>query len=158
ILERFLEPNDQSYFGTSTNLYYLSFYPSHPMTQTGTASAPTNYWLSVNMQGGGADKFAWSSSLTNYNATAVYGFRSGGTFPQTWSQLLDDWDRPMGFSFKITTLTNNPPPPSTNNCCPDTGGVKYVQNPDLVNGFDVDATFAPVDPITLEQFVLADDF
>ena len=43
-------------------------------------------------------------------------------------------------------------------CCPDNGGVKYLQPPDLVNGVDVNATFSPTDPIDNYHWVLADDF
>ena len=43
-------------------------------------------------------------------------------------------------------------------CCPDTGGVKYLQNPDLTNGIDVNATFSPPDPVDGRPWVLADDF
>src|ERR1017187_5409805 len=43
-------------------------------------------------------------------------------------------------------------------CCPDTGGVKYLQSPDLTNGIDVNATFFPIDPADSFPWVLADDF
>ncbi len=47
-------------------------------------------------------------------------------------------------------------------CCPDTGGVKWLQRPNLTtNGFDVNATFSPVDFYDLNgpgQWVVADDF
>jgi hypothetical protein len=142
--------------GNSTKLYYLCFTPDPASTfyQRGTPNAPTNYWLSVNVQTAptGVLDFGWKTSITNYNDTAVWG---NGLLPAFWTSIYDPRSgKPVDMSFKITTLTN--PIPTVP--CVETNGVKYVQWPNLIGGADVwnSSTFPP--NVTDGPWWLADDF
>ena len=144
--------------GTSTKLYYLCFTPDHANTfyQRGTANAPTNYWLSVNVQtapAGPPFDFGWKSSITNYNDTAVWG---SGLLPAFWTPIYDPITsgKPVNFSFKITTATNQIPPVP----CLETNGVKYVQWPNLIGGSDVWNSSSRPTQVTDGPWWLADDF
>ena len=151
--------------GYSTNLDYLCFnlFPTNGFTQAGTAAAPTNYWLSVTEQASPGVQlyFGWKSSAQAYNHQAVWGYSFYVTDPANatnWTPTVDPVSSgALNLAFKINTATNaiptNPPP-----CCLDTGGVKYLQSPDLVGGFDINATFSPPDPFYGLNWVLADDF
>ncbi|MGD0259807.1 MAG: HYR domain-containing protein [Verrucomicrobiota bacterium] len=142
-------------FGSSSNLFYLCFdaSPANTFYQTGTPAAETVYWLSVTVQSlAGSNYFGWKSSATGYNEGAVAA-SLGNLYPQPgdWQQIFDLQGEPLHLAFKITTATIPP-------CCPDTNGVKYVQDPDLTNGVDLNATFSPPDPADGVSWVLADDF
>ena len=76
----------------------------------------------------------------------VYTFSGGAWAPSTPTLNL-------GESVFINVPCSNVPP-----CCPDTGGVKYLQLPNLTNGIDVNAAFSPPDPRDGLTWVLADDF
>src|SRR5262249_20595526 len=94
-----------------------------------------------------SDLYGWKTSLASYNDAAVWG---------TWNSILDkptgNWksisnfnQQPINLAFKLTTPTNPPPPQG----CIETNGVKYVQWPNLVGGYDV---------WNSGPWVLADDF
>ena len=143
--------------GNSTKLYYLCFTPDPASTfyQGGTANAPTNYWLSVNVQSSPAGPpldFGWKTSVTNYNDTAVWG---SGLLPAFWTSIYDPLvGKPVNFSFKITTATNQIPPVT----CVETNGVKYVQWPNLIGGADVWNSSSRPTQVSGGPWWLADDF
>ena len=131
-------------FGSSTNLYYLCFYPSRPFVQQGTAAQPTNYWLSVtesDPNATGPFYWGWKSSSVNYNDAAVYNMNPT-TAP--WTPITDPLGNKFNFAFKINTLSNSLPPV----VCVESDYEKYVQGPNTINGFDV----------WNSPYVLADDF
>jgi hypothetical protein len=138
-------------FGSSTNLYYLCFYAyaTNTFIQKGGPNTPTNYWLSVsdvpNPLTGQPFYFGWKSSSVSYNDAAVASLNVPYPPPNAWEPLADPkTGAPLNFSFKINTATNTPPPV----ICIETNGVKYVQEPKTIGGFDVWNT----------PYVLADDF
>jgi hypothetical protein len=135
--------------GGSMNLYYLCFYPdpAGSFQQTGTATVPTNYWLSVSAQttAGTPSLFGWKSSIDKYNDAAVW--TSGPLPPPSWNPMADSFNDRLNLSFKITTDTNQPPPPPPP--CIDTNTAKFIQFPNIDNGLDVWDS---------GPWVLADDF
>jgi HYR domain. len=145
----FYEPNPPSIGGTDTNVYYFCFFPKEPFVQQGTVNAPTNYWLSVNVQTAAGKQFGWHTSADKYNDVAVWG--NGPGFPAAWAPMFDTEGKPLSMAFKVNTDTNQPPPPP---CCPETNGVKFIQRPMVPGGLDVNATRNPAG----QPLVLADDF
>ena len=142
--------------GNSTKLYYLCFTPDPASTfiQRGTPNAPTNYWLSVNVQTAptGVLDFGWKTSITNYNDTAVWG---NGLLPAFWTPIYDPRSgKPVDMSFKVTTVTNQTPTVP----CVETNGVKYVQWPNLFGGVDVWNSSSRPTQVTDGPWWLADDF
>ncbi|MGA2244782.1 MAG: hypothetical protein ABSH48_07285 [Verrucomicrobiota bacterium] len=138
-------------FGGSTNLYYLCFYAfaTNTFHQTGGPNSPTNYWLSVsevpNPTAGAPFYFGWKSSSISYNDAAVASLNAPYPAPNAWMPLVDpQTGASLNFAFKINTATNTAPPV----VCIETNGVKYVQVPKTIGGFDVWNT----------PYVLADDF
>jgi hypothetical protein len=142
--EQFYDPSIFTVLGNDTNVYYLCFYPRQPFRQQGTATAPTNYWLSVNAQTSAAGQalFGWHTSFEFYNDVPVWG---NGPNPPAWNTLTDTFGNPLSMAFKLTTPTNQTPPP----CCPETNGTKFIQHPKVPAGLDVNAS---------QNLVLADDF
>ena len=129
-------------FGTSTNLYYLCFYPTNPFVQQGTAANPTIYWLSVtetdpNAQG---QYWGWKSSSSNFNDAAVFTMHPPSS---PWISITQAGAN-LDFAFKLNTATNQLVQPE----CVETNGVKTIQGPNTLGGFDVRNT----------PYVLADDF
>jgi hypothetical protein len=108
-----VSPADPNCVGPAltTNLYYLCFDvpTSNPFYQTGTPAAPTNYWLSVTVQG--TNYFGWKSSAIAYHDSAV---GSPILSPNTnqWFPINDPSSLPLNLAFKITTQTNQCPPPT----------------------------------------------
>jgi hypothetical protein len=136
-------------FGGSTNLYYLCFYafPTNEFYQMGTPNAPTNYWLSVmDIANPNAPRplyFGWKTSSIHYGDAAVASLNVPYPPPTAWDSLYKANGSNIDFSFKIDTATSQPPV-----VCVETNGSKYIQWPNVGNGFDVWDT----------PYVLADDF
>jgi|GEM_PF-1255986 len=114
-LENFVDgsmPGLPNQLGSSSNLYYLCFdaSPANTFYQTGTATAPTNYWLSVTVQSTASTTpyyFGWKSSSVAYNDAAVAA--STGNFyplPTDWNPMTDSQGLALNMAFKITTATN----------------------------------------------------
>jgi hypothetical protein len=116
-VEQFFDPSIPAILGPDTNVYYLCFYPKNPFRQTGTAAAPTNYWLAVNAQttAGNQQLFGWHTSYQYYNDDAVWG---NGPVPAAWTPMADPQGLPLSMAFKVTTPTN-PPCPTTFICPPN---------------------------------------
>jgi hypothetical protein len=111
--DSYINDGSPSWLGSSIILYYLCFdvSPTNVFIQTGTSSAPTNYWLSVTMQSANSSLyFGWKSSATAYNdaAVAAYNFNPGNFYPQPgdWMPMADMNGTPINLAFKITTATN----------------------------------------------------
>jgi hypothetical protein len=116
-VEQFYDASLPAIMGLDTNVYYLCFYPKNPFVQQGTATATTNYWLSVSAQtaAGSQQLFGWHTSYEYYNDTAVWG---NGPMPPTWTPMTDPQGIPLSMAFKVTTPTN-PPCPTTFICPPN---------------------------------------
>jgi hypothetical protein len=132
-------------FGASTNLYYLCFnaFPTNVFYQMGGPNSPTNYWLSVeDISGPGPVPlyFGWKTSSLHYNDAAVASLNVPYPPPGAWKSLSGP-NGNVDFSFKIDTQI-----PTVE--CMETDGVKNIQLPNTMNGFDV----------WNAQDVLADDF
>ncbi len=78
--------------------------------------------------------------------------------PFVWSSTSDYTNIPNFLREYLIYRIGPLGPIINNNCCPDSGGVKYVQNPSFTNGINVNATFSPTDPVDNDPWVLADDF
>jgi hypothetical protein len=67
-------------YGYGTDINYLCFYPSNAFVQTGTAAAPTNYWLSVSEQPGPGFSlpFGWMTSTGTAHNRFRWHRRPGG--------------------------------------------------------------------------------
>ena len=95
----------------TTNLYHLCFSVPPPSNltntffQTGSVTRPTNYWLSVTVQG--TNYFGWKSSATNYNDYAV-GSSGGSFFPTNWDVpfIIDPYGDKLNMAFMIGMGTN----------------------------------------------------
>ncbi len=128
-----------------TNVWYYCFYPTNPFVQQGSINQPTNYWLAAQAQlmPGEGTYYGWKTSISNYNDAAVWDTVGADGLPKgNWLSMTNPVTlTPVNLSFKLTTATEN--------CCPDIGGVKYEQDPDLNNGVDWTACWG---------WVLADDF
>ena len=90
--------------GIFSNLLYLSFdaSPTNIFYQTGTPTAPTNYWLSVTVHSYASNPsyFGWQSSVTAYNDAAVADWQG------SWSPMMNMPGAPgvpINLAFKITT-------------------------------------------------------
>lgn len=150
VAEPFYDPGAAVALGSSTNLFYLCFFPdpASAFSQAGTPNQPTNYWLSVTVTPSiptAPIDFGWKSSAAHYNDTAV---QTTVAFPPptgAWNPFFDPQNGHVDLAFKITTATNNQPPPVV---CVESDFEKYVQGPNLFAGFDVWNT----------PYVLADDF
>jgi hypothetical protein len=144
--EYFYNPTNKVIVGSDTQAWYYCFYPTNPFVQQGTAANPTNYWLAVSAQI--ADQttlFGWKTSLVPYNDAAVWGTVAGGLPVGNWQSMTNPLNNEqIDLSFMLTTPTNTPPPIQ----CFETNGVKTVQGPNTLGGYDVWNT----------PYVLADDF
>jgi len=148
--ELFFDPSTTNIIGADQTVWYYCFYPTNPFVQQGTTANPTNYWLVVHAQQGGAtgqERYGWKTSLARFNDAAVWGNFAGSLPVGNWKPMFNG-NQPLDLSFKITTTTNTPPPQG----CAETNGTKYVQWPNLQGGLDVWDN-GPNGP-----WVLADDF
>ena len=136
------------------NFYPDPAQPNGLFVQQGTATAPTNYWLSVTA-GTNVVAFGWRTAAVHYNDDAVFGHMD----PVTGTTPLGDWQelsspqtptRSLDLAFALTT-TNQPPPPSP------TPTNKWVQYPDLQSGFGLDVS-ATSPNVANGLLTLADDF
>jgi hypothetical protein len=99
------------FYPTTAKLYHLCFpvplptYPSNVFNQTGTVGTPTNYWLSVTVQG--TNWFGWKTSASNYNDSAV-GVDNGSFIPapSDWFIINDTNGLQVNMAFMIGTATN----------------------------------------------------
>jgi hypothetical protein len=136
--------------GTEFLIWQYNFYPTNPFVQ----QFGTNYWLSVTagtaQTGTTQPLFGWKTTATNHwNDDAVFGHVEPATGQAVgdWKELIDPKSpvaRSLDFSFVLTTphiLTNPPPPPPA--------PAKWLQPPDLDQGYDIAATL---------PYVVADDF
>lgn len=155
--EGFYDPRPPAFIGSDTLAYYYCFYPTNPFVQTGTPNQPTNYWLAAYAQvADQATLYGWKTTLVPYNDAAVWGNLTATGVPLgDWKPMTNSQTRAaINLAFKLTTPTNTPPPTD----CVDTNTVKYVQWPNVQNGYDVwnSSTFPP--NVTDGPWLLADDF
>ncbi len=138
--ELFYDPSTGSFTGTDTQAWYYCFYPTNAFKQQGTATAPTNYWLAVYAQvANQTGTYGWKTSVYPYHDPAVWGtvLATSGFPTGNWKSMTNNQtSQPINLAFKLTTQTNPPPPPPLTGCS-ETNGAKYVQWPNLDNGFDV---------------------
>jgi hypothetical protein len=76
------------------------FLSQNPFRQTGTATAPTNYWLSVKRANdcGRADVIRLAlRSYDYYNDVAVWGI---APFPAAWTPMIDPQGNPLSMAFQ----------------------------------------------------------
>jgi len=146
--EYFYNPTNNLIVGGDSQAWYYCFYPTNPFVQQGTAANPTNYWLAVRAQiYDPTALFGWKTSLIPYNDAAVWGtvLPTSGLPIGNWQSMTNPiTQQQIDLSFKLTTPTNSPPPTQ----CIQTNGVKYIQGPNTLGGFDV----------WNNPYVLADDF
>ncbi len=150
------DPGPPATMGPDSKTYYYCFYPTNPPVQQGTATAPRIYWLAVYAMPsqGTANLFGWKSSALprQFDISTHTPWPGSAPITSAWVPTYDSSPNRVAIdlAFKVNTATNQPPPP----CCPETNGVKFVQNPNILNGLDVNATRNPAVPV----LVLADDF
>jgi hypothetical protein len=140
-------PEPPSIMGPDSKIYYYCFNPSNPPTQTGTLTAPRMYWLAVYAMPsqGTAFMFGWKSAqVQRYDVSTHTPWPGLAPVTTDWRPNNDPSGLGLDLAFKINTLTNQPPP-----CCQETNGVKFIQNPKVPGGLDVNAS---------QNLVLADDF
>ncbi|HWX21019.1 MAG TPA: hypothetical protein VN578_14050, partial [Candidatus Binatia bacterium] len=131
--EPFYDASLPAILGGDFTIYYLCFNPTNAFVQQGTASAPTNYWLSVNARttAGAGLVFGWHNSSLYYNDTAVWG---NAPAPAAWNPMYDPAGIPLSMAFKVTTTTNQCP--MTVTCAADRSvqcGEPWVFTPPTVN-------------------------
>jgi hypothetical protein len=140
--------------GNDSILWQYNFYtdPQNVFVQQGTATTPTNYWLSVSA-GTNVVAFGWRASAVHYNDNAVFGHLdpSGTIALGDWVPMFDPKipTRSLDLAFALTTTPQTPPPP------PPTS--KWLQSPDLQSGFGLDVN-ATVPNTANGLLTLADDF
>ncbi len=158
--EYFLDPGQPAVLGGDSVVWYYCFYPTN-LVQSGTASQPRTYWLVAfaELPTFITNVFGWKTTTNLQHDISVHapwlGFETAPLPDTAWARTYEfsGGGQPLDLAFKLTTVTNNPLP-----CCPDNGGVKYSQSPNLSTGTDVNATFFPLDPFNDLPWVLADDF
>ncbi len=145
--ESFYNPTNHLFEGGDTEAWYYCFYPTNPFVQQGSMAIPTNYWLAVSAKVGlNAPVFGWKTSLTPYNDGAVWGTITNFLPDGNWQTMTNPQTlKQIDLSFKLNTPTNSSGPVAT---CVETNGVKTVQGPNTLGGFD----------IWNVPYVLADDF
>ena len=154
--EQFLDPGPGAVTGSDTQVWYYCFYPTNPFVQTGTNTAPKTYWLAAYAQvstiGSPGTQYGWKTTFSVQHDTSVHE-PWPGSLPGTNSNWLPTaylppagGQEPLDLAFELETPKHQPPPQP---CCPDNGGVKWVQQPDLISGIDYNTT---------QPFILADDF
>ena len=137
--EYFYNPANNTILGGDSFVWYYCFYPTNPFIQQGSANAPTNYWLAIRAQIQDTNTqilYGWKSALVPYNDPAVWGtvLATSGLPLGNWQSMTNPFSQqPLHLSMKLTTPTNTPPPQG----CVETNGTKYVQWPNLNQGFDV---------------------
>ena len=147
--EQFLDPGPPAIIGSDQQAWYYCFYPTNPLVQLGTAAAPKTYWLAAYAQSpaGSSFQYGWKTTQFVKNDVSVHA-PWPGTPPAGnpgWSTTLQTPSGPpLDLAFKITTPTNTQPPTQ----CIETNGVKTIQGPNTLGGYDVWNT----------PYVLADDF
>jgi hypothetical protein len=154
--EQFLDPGPGASIGSDTQIWYYCFYPTNPFVQTGSNTAPKIYWLAAYAQVSAVagsvptPEYGWKTTFIVQNDTSVHE-PWPGSLPGTNSNWLPTIYQPpaggqvpLDLAFMLTTPTN--PPPSVQ--CIETNGVKTIQGPNVLGGYDVRNT----------PYVLADDF
>lgn len=155
--EQFISPASLNVIGPDSQVWLYCFFPTNPFVQTGSPNAPTVYWLAAYAEGQNfgpqyneTPQYGWKTTFTVQNDTSVFN-AWGGAMPGSnvpWTPNTTPPDSPAGaqpidLAFELTTATNLTP-----TVCVETNGAKYVQWPNVGNGFDVWDT----------PYVLADDF
>ena len=139
--------------------WQYNFYPdpSQPnglFVQAGTATTPTNYWLSVSA-GTNVVAFGWRTSAAHNGDDAVFGHTdsTGINLVGAWQKLDDpqvfSHPQSLDLAFAITTTPQPailPPPPG-----------KWAQWPDLFSGFGLDVNATSPNAAN-GLWTLADDF
>ena len=150
--------NNTVILGGDTMVWYYCFYPTNPFVQQGTPAFPTNYWLAAHAGVVNPTNFiyGWKTSTLLYNDTAAWVPATGG-MPITgapWTPFYNPFNtnQPINLSFKLNTPSNAPV------TCVETDQVKYVQGPNLNNGFDVWNSSSKPPGVADGPWVLADDF
>lgn len=145
-----------SIMGTDFIVWQYNFYPDtqQPLfEQMGTATVPTNYWLSVTA-GANVVAFGWRTSADHHGDDAVFGHLTATGIPAgDWQELFDPIQIPsksLDLAFALTTTPQTPPPPP-----PPPG--KWVQYPDLQSGVGLDVN-ATSPNVANGLLTLADDF
>jgi hypothetical protein len=144
--EKFLDPGPPAVIGPDSQVWYYCFYPTNRFVQQGSPFAAKTYWLAAYAQSpaGGNLFYGWKSTHQFQNDISVHAPWPGQFPTGNWMPTFDTNGSPLDLSFKITTATNSPPPVS----CVETDGVKTIQWPNILGGYDVWNT----------PYVLADDF
>ncbi len=143
--EYFYDPSN-GMMGADTTVWQFCFEPTNPFYQTGSTTLPTNYWLVAYASGvPNTNSYGWKTSTRQYNDAAVWASWNDVTELPTgnWTPMVNPiTGGQIDLSFELYTV----PDPQTNGCVE--GTQKYVQLPNLTNGFDV----------RNNQYSLADDF
>jgi hypothetical protein len=111
--ESFLDPGPPAIVGTDNAAYYYCFYPTNPLIQLGSTSAPKIYWLAAYAQlpGGATNEFGWKTTQAVQNDISVHAPWPG--LPPTgnpgWTPTLLPSGGPVDLAFKLTTQTNRCP-------------------------------------------------
>jgi hypothetical protein len=158
--EAFLDPGPPNILGPESNVWYYCFTPTN-LTQYGSLTNPQVYWLMVyaTLPSGSTNMYGWKTTTVISNDISVHA-QWGGSPPignPGWTRTFQaSTGGPLDLAFKLTTVTNNSPPPVP---CQDTNDVvKYIQPPQLFNGYDVWNSSAFPPGVTDGPWVLADDF
>jgi len=156
--EAFFDPGIPGITGPDSQVWYYCFYPTNPPVQQGTVTQPKVYWLLAYAQPSTLNgyQYGWKTTTNVQQDTSVFAPWAGGPPPAAtpWIPIHTASGVPLDLAFKITTATNTPPPQG----CVETNGTKYVQWPNLFNGYDVWNSSAFPPNVTDGPWVLADDF
>jgi hypothetical protein len=158
--EAFLDPGPPNIIGPESNIWYYCFTPTN-LTQYGSLANPSNYWLMVyaTLPSGSTNMYGWKTTTAISNDISVHVPWPGSPpigNPGWMRTFQASTGGPLDLAFKLTTVTSNPPPPVP--CTGTNDVVKYVQPPQLFNGFDVWNSSAFPPGVTDGPWVLADDF
>lgn len=116
-LESFLDPGPPVVIGTDNEAWYYCFYPTNPLVQLGSTTAPKTYWLAAYAQlpSGSQFQYGWKTTQFVKNDVSVHA-PWPGTPPLAnpgWTPTLTPPPptggpgTPLDLAFKITTPTNH---------------------------------------------------
>ncbi len=115
-----LDATPPQLLGPDNTLFQYNFYPKAPFTQTGSAAAPTIYWLGVSMVNNQPPQ-GWKTSPDHLapDDAALGHYQPGTTTVTDWKELRDPrstTSASLSFSFALTTLQPTNPCPLTVTC------------------------------------------